>query len=201
MAATKSPIAPDSAEELHDLIGDDATATFESDPKFIDSDPTDTASSENVEVQRGTDDIEDSEDEEEEEGDEDDENELEDEDVESDEELEDEEEEYEDDNEEDEDEEDDDEDEVGALGVSASDAFEKGSSLEGLSSSEESALEEDDDAGDEGEMVDEYVIEGGSEEESGEDSPETDRVIDAALRMRTIVTATELAARVYSSEV
>jgi hypothetical protein len=67
MAATKTPLATDSAAELRDLIGDDATATFESDPKFIDSDPTDNASSENIEVQRDTDDTEDSEEEEEEE--------------------------------------------------------------------------------------------------------------------------------------
>jgi hypothetical protein len=76
MAVTKTPIAPDSAAELHGLIGDDATATFESDPKFIDSDPTDNASSENIEVQRDTDDTEDSEeeiDEEDEDFDEDDE--------------------------------------------------------------------------------------------------------------------------------
>jgi hypothetical protein len=63
MAATKTPIALDSAAELHGLIGDDATATFESDPKFIDSDPADNASSENIEVQRDTDDTEDSEEE------------------------------------------------------------------------------------------------------------------------------------------
>jgi len=63
MAVTKIPIATDSAAELHDLIGDDATATFESDPKFIDSDPTDNVSSENIELQRDTDDTEDSEEE------------------------------------------------------------------------------------------------------------------------------------------
>jgi hypothetical protein len=60
MAATKNFIATDSAAELHKLIGDDATATFESDPTFIDSNPTETASSENVEVQRDTDDSADS---------------------------------------------------------------------------------------------------------------------------------------------
>lgn len=60
MASTKTRIAPDSARDLHELIGDDATATFESDPKFLDSDPTESASSGNVAVQRDTDDLEDS---------------------------------------------------------------------------------------------------------------------------------------------
>jgi hypothetical protein len=58
-----NPIATDSAAELHEIVGDDSTATFENDPKFIDSTPTDTATSENVEVQRDTDDTEDSEEE------------------------------------------------------------------------------------------------------------------------------------------
>ena len=74
MAEKKIPIATDSAAELHDLIGDDATATFESDPKFIDSNPTADASSEHLEM-RDTDDTEDSEEEEDEEGLEDDEDE------------------------------------------------------------------------------------------------------------------------------
>jgi hypothetical protein len=62
MAATKTPIASDSAAELRDLVGDDATAEFESDPKFIDSNPTDHASSEHVTL-RDSDDTEDSEEE------------------------------------------------------------------------------------------------------------------------------------------
>jgi hypothetical protein len=70
MAANKTPIATDSAASLHDLIGDDATATFENDPKFIDSNPTDTASSEHVTL-RDTDDVEDSDEEEDEEEEED----------------------------------------------------------------------------------------------------------------------------------
>ncbi len=74
MAEKKVPIATDSAAELHELIGDDATATFESDPKFIDSNPTADASSEHIEL-RDTDDTEDSEEEEDEEGSEDDEDE------------------------------------------------------------------------------------------------------------------------------
>jgi len=183
MAAIKSSIAPDSAEELHDLVGDDATATFESDPKFIDSDPTGTASSENVEVQRDTDDVEDSEEEVDEEDDE-----LEDEDIEDDEDLDDEEEDDDlDDDDEDEDEVEDDEEEVGALGARAAEGNGRRSSIEDLPSSDDAALEEDDDAGDEGEMEDEYVIEGGSDEEAGDDDPATDRAIDAALRMSAMV--------------
>jgi len=183
MAAIKSSIAPDSAEELHDLVGDDATATFESDPKFIDSDSTGTASSENVEVQRDTDDVEDSEEEVDEEDDE-----LEDEDIEDDEDLDDEEEDDDlDDDDEDEDEVEDDEEEVGALGARAAEGNGRRSSIEDLPSSDDAALEEDDDAGDEGEMEDEYEIEGGSEEEPGDDSPAEDRAVDAALRMSAMV--------------
>ena len=63
MAPTHSSIATDSEKDLRDVVGPDATADFEDDPKFIDSDPTSTASSENVAVQRDTDDLEDSEEE------------------------------------------------------------------------------------------------------------------------------------------
>lgn len=118
----KSTPATDSARELRTTVGDDATAEFENDPKFVDSNPTAFGSSENLAVQRDTDDTEDSdeevedddedlEDEDEDEEDEDDEDE--DEDVEDDEEFEDDEDDDEDDEDEDEDE--DDEDEVGAL--------------------------------------------------------------------------------------
>jgi len=62
---TKTSIASDSAAALHDLIGDDATAEFESNPKFIGSNPTDRASSEHVTL-RDSDDTEDSEEEDEE---------------------------------------------------------------------------------------------------------------------------------------
>jgi ribonuclease E len=64
MARTHSSIATDSEEALRDIVGPDATAGFEDDPKFIDADPTSTASSDNVAVQRDTDDLEDSEEEE-----------------------------------------------------------------------------------------------------------------------------------------
>ncbi len=118
--------ATDSASELHDLVGDDATATFENDPKFIGADPTSTASSQNIEEQRDTDDVadddEDDEDEdfddededEDEDDEEDDEDDLEDED--DDDEVEDDEDDEDEDFDDDEDEdEEDDEDEVGAL--------------------------------------------------------------------------------------
>ena len=60
----KNPMpATDSARDLRNLVGDDATADFESDPKFVDSNPTAEASSENLAVQRDTDDEEDSDDE------------------------------------------------------------------------------------------------------------------------------------------
>jgi hypothetical protein len=60
MARTHSSIATDSEAALHEAIGHDATAAFEDDPKFIDADPTSTASSDNVAVQRDTDDTADS---------------------------------------------------------------------------------------------------------------------------------------------
>jgi septal ring-binding cell division protein DamX len=63
MAKTHSSIATDSAAELRALLGDDATSTFESEPNFIESDPTANASTESVVVQRDTDDTADSEEE------------------------------------------------------------------------------------------------------------------------------------------
>ncbi|MES2391562.1 MAG: hypothetical protein V4555_07965, partial [Acidobacteriota bacterium] len=45
---------------LRRLTGDDATATFESDANFVESNPGAEGSSENVEEQRDTDDVEDS---------------------------------------------------------------------------------------------------------------------------------------------
>ena len=89
MAKTHSSIATDSAEELRALIGDDATATIESEPNFVASNPTANASTESVIVQRDTDDVADSDEEVEEEELEDDEDEDEDvEDAEEDEEAE-----------------------------------------------------------------------------------------------------------------
>lgn len=176
MSAAKTFIAPDSAAELHKLIGDDATATFESDPAFIDSDPTDSASSENVEVQRDTDDTEDSEEEEDELEEEDEDG---DEDKDDDEELEDEDDEESDD--EDEDEDDEDEVGVGAVAVRATGSTNLRGPVVNGKTSIESELEE------EGEAEDEIVIGGGSDEADDSDSAETDRGIDAALRMSALV--------------
>jgi len=122
--SNKSPMpATDSARDLRNLVHDDATADFESDPKFIDSNPTADASTENLAALRDTDDEEESddelEDEEEEEDyddDDEDEDDEDDDDVDPDAEYDDDEEEdeeFDDDEEEDEDDEDD-EDEVGS---------------------------------------------------------------------------------------
>jgi hypothetical protein len=94
MPDKKAMPATDSARDLHDLVGDDATAEFENDPKFDDSDPTASASSENLAAMRDTDDEEESDDELEDEEDEED---LEDDDVDEDIEEEDEEQEDEED--------------------------------------------------------------------------------------------------------
>jgi len=64
MARTHSSIAVDSEEALRNVVGPDATAGFESDPNFADTDPASTASSDNVAVQRDTDDTADSDEEE-----------------------------------------------------------------------------------------------------------------------------------------
>lgn len=126
MAMNRNLPASDSAATLHELIGEDSTATFENDPKFIDSTPAADASSENLQMRRDREDIrnspsiklrdsEDVEDDDEEEDDddfedvetedEDEDDEEEDDDFEDDED----EDEYEDDDEEDDDEEDEDE--------------------------------------------------------------------------------------------
>jgi hypothetical protein len=112
----KNMPATDSARDLRNLVHDDVTADFEDDPKFVDSNPTADASSENLAALRDTDDeeesddeLEDEEDDDEDEVDEDDEDE-----VDEDEDLDDEDDDEELDDDEDEDEVDeDDEDEVG----------------------------------------------------------------------------------------
>ena len=172
MAVIKTPLATDSAAELHDLIGDDATAMFESDPKFIDSDPTSGSSSENVLLQRDTDDTEDSEEEEDEEDDDEDDDE--------------EEEEDEDDFDSDEDE----EDEVRANAMLATGSTNLRGPVVNGNASVESELEQDDDADDETMDQDEDVIEGGKDRSGGGDSPQTDRAIDAALRMSALAAVT-----------
>jgi hypothetical protein len=63
--------ATDSARDLRKLVGDDVTAEFETDPKFVDSNPTADASSENLAALRDTDDEEESDDELEDEDDDD----------------------------------------------------------------------------------------------------------------------------------
>jgi hypothetical protein len=161
------PIATDSAAELHEIVGDDSTATFENDPKFIDSDPTDTASSENVEVQRDTDDTEDSEEEIDEEDDD-----LEDEDDDLDE---------EDDEEDDEiDDEGEDEDDLAAA------ARLEASGLTSVRVHAAERADEDDDAGD--------VDPGVDEDEIADDDLDTDRVADAVLRMRALAAVTAVLA-------
>ena len=175
MAVIKTPLAMDSAAVLHELIGEDATAMFENDPKFIDSDPTSGSSSENVVLQRDTDDTEDSEEEEEEEDEEFDE------------------EEEEEDEEEDDFDSDEEEEEIGAIAILASGSTNlRGPVVNGNTSveSELEELEQDDDAGDGTVDEDEYVIEGGEDGSGGSDSPQTDHVIDAALRMSALAAVT-----------
>jgi hypothetical protein len=183
MAVSEIPIAPYSAAELQRLIGDDATTTFEIYPNYIDCDPTNHGCNEPIEVQRDTDDTEDSEEEE----DELEEDEEVDEDDEEDDDEEEEDDDEEDDDLDDEDEEEEDEEEVGVAALRATGSTHlRGAAVKGKTS-EESALEEDDDVGDEG--VD--------EDAAGGDSPETDRVVDAALRMSGLVAvASEYAANV-----
>ena len=111
----KNPMpATDSARDLRNLVGDDVTADFETDPKFVDSNPTAEASSENLAL-RDTDDEEESDDELEDEDDEDDDEDEDDDDIDPEAEYDDEDEEEEElDDDDDEDEDTDDEDEVGS---------------------------------------------------------------------------------------
>ncbi|HVG26957.1 MAG TPA: hypothetical protein VM865_05075 [Acidobacteriaceae bacterium] len=115
MPETKPLPATDSAVDLRNLVKDDATAEFETDPKFVESNPVATASSENLAAKTVDDDEDevDDEDEDDDELEDDDE----DEDVEDDDEDEvddeDDDEEYEDDDEDEDVEDDEDEDEVG----------------------------------------------------------------------------------------
>lgn len=108
MPRTQFTPATDSSSDLRNLVGDDVTAGFESDPRFEDSDPATQASSENLAVQRDTDDTEESEEEIEDEEDEEDEEDLDEDEEDGDEEDE----EYEDEEEEDEEDYEDDAEEV-----------------------------------------------------------------------------------------
>jgi hypothetical protein len=174
----KIPIATDSAAELHELIGDDATATFESDPNFVDSNPTADASSDHLTL-RDTDDMEDSE-EEDEEADEEDDGE-EDEDGE-DEEDEDEEDDDDDDDVDFDDEEDDDEAEV-LRTAEPVDVHGPGKHSRIEIERELEEVEEET-----GEDVIESPEDEDEEEEEGEERRHADRAIDEALRMSGAVT-------------
>lgn len=199
MAAIKTPFVLDSAAELRDVIGNDATATIENGPKFIDSDSPDFAAGENIMAARDTDDTEDSEEEEDE---------LEDEEFEEDDEDDDEDEDEEDEEDEDgddfggEEEEEDEEDEVGAIALLATGSTNLRGPVVNGKTFVKKTLEEDDDAGDEGEAVDSYREEGADDTVDDGDSRETDRAIDAALRMKALVAVTsEYAVRRLNSEV
>jgi hypothetical protein len=174
MAATKTPIASDSAAELRDLIGDDASATFESDPNFIDSNASNGASSEHLTL-RDTDDTEDSDEEDEEEEEEQDE---------PDEEFEDEEEEEED------------EEELASEVLGTADSnYVHGHGKNARADIEEELEEMEDEspAVDADESVDETEKDG--------DNPLVDRAIDSALRMSALAAvSSEFAANVRGLE-
>jgi len=181
VAEKKVPIATDSAAELHELIGDDATATFESDPNFVDSNPTADASSEHVEM-RDTDDMEDSDEEEDEAGLEDDD----DDDVEDDDEDDDDEDE---DDGDDEFEEDEDEDDPDVLRTA------EPTNVHGPGKRSKTDIEreleemEDENAGDEG--IDAPQDED-QEEEKDDEEFHVERAVDEALRMRARAGAAQL---------
>lgn len=182
MAAISNPLSLDSAAELYNLIGEDASASPESKLRVIDSSLANIASSKADVFQRDTDDTEDSEEEFEEEEDEDDD--LEDE-------NEDENEEDDEDEDLDPDEEEEDEDEeVGVAVLQATGSTNLRGPVVNGNTSVESELDEDDDAGDENVAEDEYAIESGEDEADGADTPETDRAIDSALRMSALATVT-----------
>ncbi len=186
MAAISTPLSPDSAAELYNLIGEDAGASFESELKLIDSSLAHIASSTTDVFQRDTDDTEDSEEEFEEEEDDD----LAEEDEDEDEDDEDEDEDDEDLDPDDENEEEDEGEEVGVAALQATGSTNLRGPVVNGNTSVESELEEDDDAGDENVPEDEYVIESGEDETDGADTPETDRAIDSALRMSALATVT-----------
>jgi hypothetical protein len=186
MAANKTPVASDSAAELRDLIGDDASATFESDPNFIDSNPGNDASSEHLTL-RDTDDTEDSEEEDEEFDEEDDDS------GEGGEEEEEEDEEEEDDDD-DEDEEDDDAEIGSSVLRMAKPINVHGPGKHGRADIEEELEEMEEEGGveDDAESGDAESVE---ETEPDDNDPKVDRAIDAALRMRMLAgVASEFAA-------
>jgi hypothetical protein len=158
MAATKTPVSFDSAATLRDLIGDDASATFESDPNFIGSNDSTGGSSKHLTL-RDTDDTEDS-DEEDEEFEEEDED--------------------EEDEDDDEDEEDD-EAEVGSEVLRMAEPI----NVHGPGKNRRIDIEEElEEMEDEGGVEDD--AESVEETEPDSDDPKVDRGIDAALRMRAL---------------
>lgn len=182
MAANKTPIATDSAEELRGLIGDDATATFESDPNFVESNPTESESSDHVSL-RDTDDTEDSE-EEDEEADEDEDVDEDDVDEEDDDEVE------EDDDEEDEDEDDldeeeEDDDDADEVLRTAEPVDVHGPGKHSRKDVEEELEEMEEENGEEEDVT--------PEDDEEEEGLHAERAIDEALRM----SATDIAAQGY----
>ena len=175
MATTKNSISTDSDATLRDLIGDDASATFESDPNFIDSGAS--GSSNHVTL-RDTDDTEDSEEEEEEAFEDDEEEEEEDE---------------EDDDEEDEDDddvEDDDEDEEDDGKEIDNDVLQMAEpiNVHGPGKHDRADIEEElEEMEEENGVEDEDEAESVEETEEEDDDPRVDRGIDKALRMSALV--------------
>lgn len=167
MAATTTPIAFDSAAELHDLIGDDFTATVESYPRFIDADR---AGGEAIEL-RDIDDTEDSDEEEEELEEEDEDEEDEDEEEEEDEDLD----------------EEDDEEEFGADVLRTTGSTNVRGPVKSGERDVEAELEEMDEVDRNGaDSIEEAVEAGVDNDEDGSDNPQVDRAIDAALRMSAL---------------
>jgi hypothetical protein len=199
MAATKTPIAYDSTAELPGLIGNDVDviATFESDPKFIDSDP---AGREPIEL-RDTDDTEDSE-EEVEEFDHEEEEEDEDEDEEEDDDEDDDEEEDEDEDEDEDLDEEDDEEEFGAVVLRTTGSTNVRGPVKSGKRDVEAELEEMDEVDRNGaESIEEDVEAGVDPDEDGSDNLHVDRAIDAALRMSALAgVAAGFAANAYTLE-
>jgi hypothetical protein len=180
MATSENPVSSDSDATLRDLIGEDASATFESDPNFIESDAGANGSSYHVAL-RDTDDTEDSEEEEEEafEDDDDEEEEPEDEDEDEDEDDED------DDDEEDEEDEETDNDVLRMAeptNVHGPGKHDRADIEEELEEMEEETGEQD-----EAESVEETEPDG--------DHRRVERGMDAALRMRArVAVGSEVAA-------
>jgi hypothetical protein len=181
MAANKTPIATDSAEELRGLIGDDASATFESDPNFVNSNPTESASSDNIAL-RDTDDTEDSEEEDDEEDEdedveEDDLDEEDDDEVDEDEDDDEEGDEDEDDLDEDDDDEEDEDDEDEVLRTA--EPVDVHGSLKHSKEDIERELEEMED-----ETGEDEDVEIPEDDDEGEAGVHAERAVDAALRMK-----------------